>query len=237
MNEYCLNNPIVESSIDILCTYGIPAEAVVGVVYQLLQDNQCGNITVTPLPINNVPEAIRKADPNLKNSPTHQIQCSDGLVSIGPNVLSVGIIPPYESWDNFKKFTNLVIDVIIKGQLLKSVSDINIRYLNFFKLNIYENISLDINLGGEKIVGKSTIFRTELEKENNIIDVIQITGSVHLKNDHLKLNDDGSLIDIRIVKKSISKEEILSSLDEIHQEAEDLFLNLISPDFKEKLLG
>lgn len=236
MNEYCLkNNPIVEASVDIHCSYGIPAEAVVGVVYQLLQGKCMKNINVVTLPINNLPEAIRKTDPNLKNSPTHQITCDEGIVSIGPNVLSIGVIPPYKSWNVFKNFTNSVISTIINGKLIKSVSNIDIRYLNFFKFNIYDRINLNINLSGEKIVGKSTIFRTELEQENNIIDVIQITGSIHLKNKQLQLDDSGSLVDLRIVKKSISENAIVSSLDEIHEEAEKLFFGLISSDLKKEM--
>ncbi len=236
MNEFRLkNNPIVEASVDIYCTYGIPAEAVVGVVYQLLQGKCMKNINVVTLPISNLPEAMRKADPNLKNSPTHQITCDEGIVSIGQNVLSIGIIPPYKSWDIFKKFTNSVTNAIINGKLIKSVSNIDIRYLNFFKFNIYDKINLNISLSGEKIVGKSTIFRTELEKENNIVDVIQITGSIHLKNIQLQLDNDGSLIDLRIVKRSISENAIVSSLDEIHEEAEKLFFGLISSDLKKEL--
>jgi uncharacterized protein (TIGR04255 family) len=236
MNENCLVKcPIVEASVDINCTYGIPVEAIVGVVYQILQGKGMKKLNIVSLPISNLPEVIRNGDPNLKNSPTHQITCEKGIVSIGSNVLSIGIIPPYNSWLIFKDFANLVIDAIIKGKLIKSVSNINIRYLNFFKFNIYDKINLNISLSGIEIVGKSTIFRTEIEKEKNIIDVIQITGSVHLKNKQLQLDNDGSLIDLRVVKRSISENDIESSLDEIHKEAETLFFGIISSDLKKEL--
>lgn len=63
------------------------SSTVIGVIYNLLQQTEIGVLKLEKLPISNIPEEIRKSDPNL-NRPTHQIICNEGVILIGANSLS-----------------------------------------------------------------------------------------------------------------------------------------------------
>lgn len=229
-------NPIVETSVDIRCNYKLPSEALVGIIYSLLNESKSfQNLKVQGLPILKIPEQIRNSDINLKNSPTHKITTDSGIIAIGPRILSIGILPPYNSWKEFNNFVTTIIKEIEEADIIKGLENISIRYLNFFNYNIFEKIKLNFSIDNDRIENPSTIFRTEIEKEGNIVNVIQITGNVHIENSLLKIDDDGSLIDIRVISKSVNLQDLEQTLELIHKEVKDLFFKIISDDLGNKL--
>lgn len=230
------NSPIVEATVDIFCSFKIPNEAIIGVVYNLLSKNKHENLKLEKLPICNIPEEIRKNDPNLKNKPTHQLTCDNGVIFFGTNNLSFGILPPYKSWEDFEKFIQEVLAIIKDANVINSIYRVSLRYLNFFKLNIFEKTNLFIMFNDQKISNPPTIFRTEISSNNGFVNVLQITNGVHLKNQLLKLDDDGSLIDITAVLKNASLPNIDIIIKRAHSEAKALFFDLLNIDFIKSLI-
>ncbi len=234
---HLVNCPIVETTMDIYCTFQIPNDAVIGVIYNLLQQTEIGVLKLEKLPISNIPEEIRKSDPNLRNRPTHQIICNEGVILIGANSLSFGILPPYKSWEVSQAFIRKVLTFIKNAPIIKGITHVSLKYLNFFKLNIFEKINLTINFKNNKITYPSTIFRTEIPaKRKDCINVLQITNGVHIKNQALKLDDDGSLVDITIVSKNVSLVNIEAVIEDTHYEAKALFFDLLNADFIKTLI-
>lgn len=226
--------PIVETTIDIVCTFTVPKEAVIGLIYsQLVNIYGDKNIHIEQLPICNIPEEIRRQDINLRNKPTHQISCLEGIIFIGSSSLSFGILPPYESWVKAQTFISKVIETIKNSNIIKHISRTSIRYLNFFENNIFEETNLNITLCEEQISYPSTVFRTEIPSDGKFIDILQITNGVHIKNSALNLNADGSLIDLCIVCDKVSINMLKEVINDCHQEAKKLFFNLLN----EKLLN
>ena len=60
----------------------------------------------------------------------------------------------------------------------------------------------------------------------NIIGVLQITNGVHVKNESLELDNDGSLIDIQTLVKNVSLENWLDAVQKLHEQVESLFIKL-----------
>lgn len=228
--------PIVETTIDIVCTFTVPKEAVIGLIYNQLVNVYGGeDIHIEQLPICNIPEEIRRQDINLKNKPTHQISCLEGILFIGSSSLSFGILPPYESWIKAKTFISKVIETIKFSSIIKDVSRTSIKYLNFFENNIFEETNLNITLCGQQINYPSTVFRTEIPSNGKFVDILQITNGVHIKNPALKLNADGSLIDLCIVCDKVSIDILKDVIDDCHQEAKKLFFDLLNEKFLNSL--
>lgn len=228
-NMKLTKSPIIETTLDIVCSFKIPTDAVLGVLYAPL-NKTFGILGVQALPILNLPEALRESDSNLRNKPTHKIDCGKGIVAVGPHIVSISFLPPYRSWEEYMAFINEIIKIIEDLNIVDTFHLVNLRYLNFFKSNIYENINLNINLGGQKITYPSTIFKAEIPSRDNRAKVLQITNSVHVKNQMLGLDDDGSLIDIVVVSKQTSLENLIECVKESHQDAKDLFFSLLNED-------
>lgn len=236
-NIHLSKSPIIEMTLDVICSYNIPTEAVIGVLYTIFQaDSFFGVTNIQGLPILNLPEAVRENEANLRNKPTHKIECKDGFISVGPHILSISILPPYKSWNDCMSFIAKAIENIRKPGLIKDVGNVNLRYLNFFNLNIFENIELNINLRNKRFVFPSTIFKVEIPSENNRVKVLQITNSVHVKNIALGLDNDGSLLDIVIVSKTASLDSLLQCIEESHQDAKGLFFDLLKKEFVNSLI-
>lgn len=221
-----LRNPIIETMLEIGLTYNFPAEAVVGILFSLLNDKY-PNVQLKKSPIANIPEEIRNFDPNLKNKPIHQIVCKDGFIGLGDKILCIGISIPYSSWDKYTEFINNIWSLLKSKNIIKGVSYARLKYLNFFEENIYNRINLTIQFGTEQINYISTILKTEIPCKNNIVGGLQITNGVHVKNIALQLDADGSLIDIQTFTNNISIENLHDIVFLLHEQAENLFNKLI----------
>lgn len=223
-------NPIIDTGLELSVSYNIPSDAIVGILYNSLRQVN-DDVKLHKLPVANIPDEIRKMDTNLKDKPTHQLVCTDGFVQIGENILCIGGRMPYISWDVFKKFIEHIIRLLHDNKLIGNIKNIKLRYLNFFKDNIFENINLTISMKGvDRLCSGSTVFRTEIPCNNEMLGVLQITNGVHVSNKSLGLDNNGSLIDIIIIKKQVSLPISSDTIDAMHQEVENLFINLTRKD-------
>lgn len=221
-----LNNSIIESLLCVGVTFNIPSDAVIGVLFNILHQED-GDVQLKKLPIADIPYEIRNADINLKNKPTHQIDCKDGFVQIGGKTLCIGVKMPYERWEIFASFICKIYDSLIRQELIKGVSTADLQYLNFYpNNNIFDDINLHIALEKEKINYVSTILKTEIPCDENVVGVLQITNGVHVKNHLLNIDDNGSLIEIHTFTKNVSKENLQNVISNLHKELEKLFNRL-----------
>jgi uncharacterized protein (TIGR04255 family) len=110
------------------------------------------------------------------------------------------------------------------------VSYINVRYLDFFKNNIFDNINLRVDFEGRKFNAVNPIYKVQLA-EGDILHVLQITQGVHIENPILNLKDNGSLIDLATRLVNPEKAGILSAFDRCHDANKRLFFDLLKQDF------
>ena len=221
------DNPIIETGLEMTLSYSIPSDAIVGILFNILHQKD-EHVGLQKLPISNIPDDIRRMDPNLKNKPTLQISCMDGFVQIGDSVLCIGGKMPYTSWAKFEQFIKQIIDFLSQNSLIINLVElVKLRYLNFYTENIFDRINLNISMDGiNNICSGSTVFRTEIPCTEDIMGVLQITNGVHVKNESLELDNDGSLIDIQTLAKKVSLDNWLDAVQKLHEHVESLFIKL-----------
>lgn len=224
--EQLKDNPIIDTGLEMTLSYSIPSDAIVGILFNILHQKD-EHVGLQKLPVSNIPDDIRRMDPNLKNKPTHQISCRDGFVQIGDGVLCIGGKIPYTSWAEFEEFIKQIVNSLSQSSLINQVELVKLRYLNFYAENIFDSINLNISMKGiGNICSGSTVFRTEIPCAEDIIGVLQITNGVHVKNESLKLDNDGSLIDIQTLVKKVSLDNWLDAVQTLHEQVESLFIKL-----------
>lgn len=224
------DNHIIDTGLEMAVSYMFPSDAIVGILYNSLHQKS-EHVELQKLPVSNIPDEIRRMDPNLKDKPTHQLTCKEGFVQIGENVLCIGGIMPYTSWEVFEKFIGEILGLLSASSLLKAVEHVKLRYLNFYEENIFESINLNISMPGiEHICSGSTAFRTEIPCGESILGVLQITNGVHVKNESLELDNDGSLIDLLTITKKVSMENFPEVIKKLHEQVESLFFKLTRKD-------
>lgn len=220
------DNPIIDTGLEMTVSYVFPSDAVVGILYNSLHQKD-EKVGLQKLPVSNIPDEIRRMDPNLKNKPTHQLTCKDGFVQIGENVLCIGGTMPYATWDVFEKFIGKILGLLSSNSLLKAVEHVKLRYLNFYEENIFNSINLNISMSGvEHICSGSTVFRTEIPCDESIFGVLQITNGVHVKNESMGLDNDGSLIDLQTITRKVSMDNLPEVIKKLHEQVELMFVKL-----------
>ncbi len=220
--------PILDAVFEIRFTTKIHPSAVFGMIYNILQADFP---KVENLPILQLPEALRAADPNFKFKPHYRISNQYFVTQIGPDVLTISSFPEYAGWDRFSKQIFTILESIEKASIIDTVLRIGIRYINFFDNDIFKNIDLKICIGKDDIAYKNTIVRTEIEQES-YKSSLQVANNVNHNN---KL---GSIIDIDTFTESNltnlfqNKEHLIS---DAHTKEKELFYSLLKEDFLKTL--
>jgi uncharacterized protein (TIGR04255 family) len=92
------------------------------------------------LPTADIPDALRRTDPNLRYQPAIELINPQGikLVRIGPQVLGYTLRPPYPGWDkSFGAEVERVIDTLFKVVPKVSVTRLGLRYINAFRSDLH----------------------------------------------------------------------------------------------------
>ncbi len=225
--------PIVETTIDIKCNMLVPKEAVVGIIYKPIQELYQNKIQIQATPIASLPEAVREQDPKLREQPTMQILCPEGRILLGKNRISFSLFMPYESWEKSKMFVEKIIKVITDSKIISDIISVSIRYLDFFKdINVFDKTNLRFKWDGkEGLCARPTAFRTEISNKEYFVHSLQITNFVHLENVGLRINANGSLIDLTTICTSVETDNVLERIDECHTESKIFFFDLLNDDF------
>jgi len=220
--------PIIDTTVELKFSTVFPVGAIFGMVYSLFKDRYP---TVEELPILQIPEGIRKNDPNFKYKPLHKLSNESFIIQIGYDVVSLHSKVPYVGWQKFLLEIKTFFNKINQLGLVYSPINFALRYVNFFEVNIFEHINLEILLINEPLHNHLTVIRTELQKED-YIQVVQIANNGTFKyGQHLK---NGSLLDITIVMDKI--ENFFDRVEDIAKKAhnieKELFWGLLKPEFR-----
>lgn len=220
--------PIIETNIEIRFVPNFPPDAVIGIIYNLLSSKD--RCSLIQRPIMQLPAEVRTNDPQLKYQPTHTIQTPHSLVHVGPYVTVIQIPNvDYPGWKEFRKIIDNIISLLRKIRLIQRVDFIGLKYLNFFKFDIFNQVNLSIE--GLPKMGNSTVFRTELENDK-FTNVLQISNGVHVKNP--RFESDGSLIDITTIvlaRHGLTLDNIMTHIDEARKGEKELFFSLLKQEY------
>jgi uncharacterized protein (TIGR04255 family) len=229
---------ITEAVFEIRFGSSYPSGAIFGIVYQIISKHY-ENIQNIPLPILQIPEAVRSADPNLKYQPHNKLQVDSCGFNVGSNVINFFVQKPYIGWSKWKPLIENIITELLNINLFKTVERTGLRYIDFIEKNLFSIANMSIEITGKKLTNEQTSFRTEFA-DDNYTKIVQMHNNVNviLENNQLVT---GSLIDIDVVRNLNSEGiEIFSQkwrdiLEESHQKSKSMFFNLLKKDFLNEL--
>lgn len=220
--------PIIDALLEIRFIPNINQNAVFGLIYNALQKDFP---KVDNLPVLQIPEPIRNIDPNLKFKPYYKISNEEYVVQIGPDVLSIASFPQYAGWKKFSTIISDVLERIENTTVIKNVSRVGIRYINFFDYNIFDKINLNVQINNSLIDYRSTVVKTEI-LQDEYISTLQIANSVSNKSKVGSVIDIDTSINVILDDFFKNKEDIINKG---HQFEKELFFNLLKDDFLKSL--
>jgi uncharacterized protein (TIGR04255 family) len=217
--------PIVEAVSEIRFTANVPDDAVYGALYGVLSTEFPKAET---LPILQLPEALRVAEPNLKFQPHYTLSGEQYNVRLGPHVFSLAINAPYQGWDSFRLTFFSVLERIRNSGIVTAVHRLGLRYINVFPGDVLDRLKLQIALNGAPLHGRNTFVRSTLQ-DADIHLLIQCGNDTNIKSGGKSL--EGTIVDIDASKDSPEFGELDKLLDSEHLAEKTLFFRLLKEDF------
>ena len=226
--------PLIDALIEFRFEAAITKSAVFGIIYNLIKEEYRGN--VINLPILQIPEQIREVDPNLKFKPLYRIENERFVIQIGYDVLSISSKMPYIGWSDFSKHSFSIINKVISSGIIKRVSRIGHRYINFFKGDITNSLTMSFSMT-EKYTSENLLIRTDV-KDGNFMNTLQFVNNANYKPHPNSIEVVGSLIDIdtsREYSDNYFTSNIEQEINMAHNCEKKLFFSLLKPDFLNSL--
>lgn len=222
--------PLIDALIEFRFEAAIAKSAVFGVIYNLIRNDYRGN--VINLPILQIPEQIREVDPNLKFKPLYRIEGDKFIIQIGYDVLSISSKMPYVGWPEFSQHSLSLINKIIQEGIIKRVSRLGHRYINFFRGDITNSLTMSFSMT-EKYVSENLLIRTDV-RDGNFMNTLQFANNANYRPNPNTSEIVGSLIDIDTSREYSDNFFIENREQEInmaHECEKKLFFSLLKPTF------
>lgn len=218
--------PIVDCLVELRFTSNMPADAIFGIVYNAIKTNFPN---YESLPILQLPEPVRRNDPNLKYKPYYKMSNNNIVLHIGPDVMSISSFPDYLGWDSFKNEITDFLSTIQLLQIVEKVHRIGLRVINFFpKIEIFSNSKFSIMLNEEQINLDNSLFRTVFDHGNSF------KSTLNISNDSNMNMTPGSFIDIDTFYDNteiFTSDNILPLVENIHSHEKELFFSLLTDQY------
>jgi uncharacterized protein (TIGR04255 family) len=221
--------PIVEAIVELRFSSEVLPDAVFGIIYQAFKDEFSEK--VENLPILQLPEPIRSMDPALKYQPYYKLIAGNLILQVGPRVTSLSNVKDYIGWETFSPKIKETFSKLEKLKIIKSVEKLGIRYINFFKLDILDNINLRIVMNDEPLKALQTTLKSEIQ-EDNFVNILQIANKAKATIQNKAIT--GSVIDIDTVSTDIGEtffERMENLLEKGHNIEKKLFFSLLKKEF------
>jgi uncharacterized protein (TIGR04255 family) len=224
--------PIVEAIVEIRFETSFPSDAIFGILYTKLSEKYKN---YEKLPILQMPEFIRLQDPELKYQPYYKLLDDNFWVQIGSNVISISNVETYAGWDTFSQRVKEVIRYLSDSKIVTKITRFGIRYIDFFKLDIFEKINLKITLNENLFLAERISFQSSIIKDNSLIN-LQISNNVNVSMNGI--DSMGSIIDIDTYVNDLGLNFLNQENDILeisHQKEKELFFEILDEKFLESL--
>ena len=221
-------SPLKQVNFEVRFESTVPSEAIFGLIYNQFNKEYTD---IEKLPTLQIPELIRSQYPDLIFQPLYRLKKNAFSMNIGAKILSLSVVAPYPGWDSYFNECLRVFSEINKLKIISSISRIGLRYIDFFELDIFPNINLQIQLNNSITPTKEAYFRTLLTNDE-YFSLLQIGNNLTLNDQGGKI--DGSVIDIDTFSISIKEnliEQIKDFLDKSHLSSKALFFGLLKTEF------
>lgn len=228
------NCPIKEAVFEIRFEPSVPNGAVYGVIYSALKETYGDS---TPLPVLQIPETVRDADPNLIYQPHFRLKRDGFLLQIGPKIFAIASSAPYRGWTEYRHEIVSVFDKLKGEGFISDINRIGLRYINIFTIGILENIRLKIKIDEEFITNTETTLRTVFVEDDEFRTVLQIANDTIVTEPGSEPYV-GSMIDVDVLKAGSGLpflDNIEVMIDAAHEIAKNRFFALLKDELLETL--
>lgn len=223
--------PLIDAVVELRFVPEQPAEAVFGILFSRLKDSFP---EFQKLPILQLPESIRNADPVLKFKPYYRISNKTYVVQIGPDVLAISSPDNYVGWDSLFETILSIWKAVDDLKVIKKAVRIGVRFINYFDFDVYSKINMQITMNNSDLESDNKSIRAEIGR-GDFRNIVNITNKarVEVKGELF----EGSIIDIDTVydHELSGIDECIKVLSRAHDAEKFIFFSILDKSFIEEL--
>jgi len=222
--------PILEAIVELRFDSEFEAGAVFGVIYQKVKDEYSH---IDKLPILQLPENMRLSDLNLLHLPWYKLTKDNISLNIGPKIFSVSCAKEYIGWEQFALIVKEGFNIVLETGIVKNLTRLGMRYINFFEANIFDNTIVQISKNGESFPSIEKLLKVKVPYDQGCSTLL-ITNNAQIIDKETKEPKTGSIIDIDVVfEKGLEmfQGNMHDILEETHKEEKKRFFDLLKPEY------
>lgn len=201
-------------------------------IIPIISENRDFN-DIKKLPINQIPEIIRKSDPNLRSQPLYEIKSKNSQSSILLGDYMIGIkTSNYTKWKDFFEEGKNILQNVFSRQEVDEIKRIGLRYINFFKEeDIFKTGKISLKIADKSIESNNRDLHITMKEsiKEKIVCVINIANNY---NDNA-IAEVGSIVDIIVANENnnIYKNEVFNKIDELHNFHKRKLKEIVSEEY------
>jgi len=224
--------PIVQAIFEIRFTTNTPWAQLPGKIAGLLGDRYVGQ----ELPLFELPDQFKQHIPGSVYLPQYQFHSEQFVVNLGPQMIGLGVqAMNYPGWSMVHAELSTFLNKVVKDGFMGEGARLGVRYSDFFELNIFDHIDLDILLNGKTLNDKDRQFTTVFQEGPMTIRLVLINGAI-MENSHGPRR--GSVLDIDVAFGPLDfnlNSDVLERFTQAHDTIKNIFFGLVSADLLESL--
>lgn len=194
--------------------------------------------SIEKLPLAQVPEQIRQADPNLQFAPLVRLVWKDYALLIGDGSIAVSCNLPYPGWLNFRAAIFKVVDAVSRIGIANSINRYSVKYVDLVPEPSVERqvrgLNWNIRVGKHELAAEIASVRVEIPRGDYLHLVsIQTAGLVNLPGAR---QVEGVIVDVDTIcnVSAVTLAEFMidmnNRLDLIHAENKVMFFECITQE-------
>lgn len=230
--------PIVEAIFEVRFEPSVASNAVFPILYGAFR-NDFPNIEHI-IPIAQMPMTVVENDQNLRFQPHYRMRHREHnniLVQIGPRVLTVNMLQPYEGWEVLFEYIKRYFQLLKDAGIISGVIRVGFRVVNFFNNDIFKKgLNLRLTINGKDIPYLDTAVKTVF-KEDIYSSTVNILNSAQLNSTIGLAPKIGSVVDVDTYFTDCSQflRTYVEYLSRIHRIEKEVFYSLFTNEFIESM--
>ena len=199
--------------------------------------------TVEKLPLAQLPQDFRDANPNLSYAPTELLRSECYSYMIGDKVLAVGAVMPYQGWKNFKPAILEAVSTLKDSKIVTSIERFSLKYVDLIKeVSLTDQLGalkLDLSVGGNKILNEPLQLRVEMQRDG-FTQVLQCLTNAQAHYEG-KIIASGLVVDVDSIANCSNVDinqfhaELPDKLESLHISNKKVFFSTITGAALDKL--
>lgn len=220
-----IDDKIKNSAIQIQFDSHLPSGTILGYFHEIFKNEIQFTRSKTPIIVDGKIIGIEESNPIMISSD------KNFTILLNDNSITFDIVNGYKGWDKYLHNIKKYLSPLFEKGIISKIQQIGIRYINNYEnVLIYDKINAQINLdfvnGSQK-----GLSRFEFPKDDNFIVLNLINGAI--TNIDNNLEKSISVIDIDVINQNtiLSVEDLLSTIDQMHDTGKSIFFSLITTEF------